>query len=70
MLTQFTVMGMSCSNCVAHVTKAIKDLDGISSVQVSLEEGSAIVDYDESMVNSKSIVDAIDEEGYEAQPAS
>ena len=36
-----TVKGMSCQHCVASVTKAFDDIDGISDVAVSLEKGSA-----------------------------
>jgi len=70
MITEFNIKGMSCENCVAHVTKAVAALPGVRSVKVSLEDGRAIVDYDEAAVNSQAIAEAVDEEGYEAQPAA
>jgi copper chaperone len=36
-----TVKGMSCQHCVASVTKALSDIEGISDVAVNLENGSA-----------------------------
>lgn len=35
------IKGMSCAHCVASVTKALSDIDGISDVKVSLEKGEA-----------------------------
>ena len=63
----FSVSGMSCANCVAHVEKAVKELSGIQTVLVSLEENSMIVDYDPAIVGAAAIIAAVDEEGYGAQ---
>ncbi len=59
----FEVRGMTCDNCVQHVTKAVRDVPGVERVIVSLASNSAEVagDFDE-----KAIVEAIEEEGYEA----
>jgi len=35
------VKGMSCQHCVASVTKALNDVDGISNVNVDLDKGEA-----------------------------
>ncbi len=35
------ITGMSCGHCVASVTKALNDIDGITDVQVNLENGEA-----------------------------
>lgn len=35
------IKGMSCGHCVASVTSALKAIDGISEVQVSLEKKEA-----------------------------
>lgn len=70
MVTEFTVRGMTCDNCVAHVTKAVQSLKGVQSVSVSLEDKRAVVDFDETLLTPDDIVEAIDEEGYEAQRAA
>lgn len=65
----FTVSGMSCENCSAHVEKAVKSLSGIQSVQVSLETNSMVVDFDTAAVDANTIIAAVEEEGYGAQAA-
>lgn len=62
----FTVIGMTCDNCVQHVTKAIKEVPGVTGVTVSLEKKSALVEGD---FDSAKVVEAVVEEGYEAAAA-
>ncbi len=59
----FDVKGMTCDNCVHHVTDAIKAVPGVTSTKVDLATNSAEVagDFDEMK-----IVAAVEEEGYEA----
>ena len=45
------IKGMSCGHCVASVTKALSDIDGISDVQVSLEKGEATFRKDKDVAN-------------------
>ena len=59
----FDVKGMTCDNCVQHVTKAVREVPGVSDVKVELASNSARVDGD---FDEKKIVEAIEEEGYEA----
>lgn len=63
----FSVTGMTCDNCVHHVTEAIKGVAGVKAVEVSLDEKSAKVEGDN--FDPKAIVAAVAEEGYEAAPA-
>ncbi len=37
------IEGMMCKHCVAHVTKALAGIEGVESVDVSLENGAATV---------------------------
>jgi len=59
----FDVKGMTCDNCVHHVTEAVQGVSGVTNVVVELASNSAKVEgeFDESKV-----VEAIEEEGYEA----
>lgn len=59
----FDVRGMTCDNCVHHVTDAVKAVPGVTSTQVSLTTNSARV---EGEFDEKLIIAAIEEEGYEA----
>jgi copper chaperone len=36
----FQVEGMSCNHCKMAVTNALKELDGVEKVEVSLEKGT------------------------------
>ncbi|MDR1732664.1 MAG: copper ion binding protein [Synergistaceae bacterium] len=63
----FKVDGMSCSHCVKAVTNAISSLDGVGSVSVSLEGGTATVSYDAAKVSEAKIKEAIEAEDYEVK---
>lgn len=62
----FTVTGMTCDNCVHHVTEAIKSIPGVTAVEVSLANKSAKV---EGQFDDAKVIEAVEEEGYEAVPA-
>ena len=38
------IKGMSCNHCVMAVTKALKEIDGISNVKVDLQKAEATFD--------------------------
>jgi copper chaperone len=67
MQTTLKVTGMTCGMCVKHVTEAIESVPGVSSVQVDLASGTATLNPGEASIES--IIDAIQEEGYEAEEA-
>jgi len=56
--------GMTCDHCVMSVTKGINDLDGIAEVKVTLEDSTAVVKYDASVVNIDDIKAAVGKRGY------
>ena len=62
MKKKILIEGMSCGHCVAHVKDALEGIDGVSSVEVSLEGKYATVETD---VNDKILKEAIEEEGYD-----
>ena len=61
---KFNVTGMTCSSCVAHVEKAVKELDGIQSVNVNLLLNSMETEYDENLVSRNQIIKAVISAGY------
>lgn len=67
MQQKFNVTGMTCSACSAHVENAVKKVDGVQSVSVSLLTNSMVVDYDERKTNDNSIVTAVQKAGYGAE---
>lgn len=40
---ELEVVGMTCDNCVAHVSEALEGVAGVSAVEVDLETGHARV---------------------------
>ena len=68
MTRTLNVTGMMCQHCVAHVTKALEGVAGVSSVSVSLEDGTATVEAAED-VTDEALVAAVVDAGYEAEVA-
>lgn len=56
--------GMSCQHCKSAVEQAIKDVTGVEGVDVSLDEGVAVVRGNPS---PDELVEAVREAGYEAK---
>jgi copper chaperone CopZ len=44
MIKEIKIEGMHCPNCVAAVKRELEALEGVSKVDVSLEEAQAIVE--------------------------
>lgn len=64
---KFDVSGMTCSSCVANVTKAVEKLDGVTDANVNLMTNSMKVSYDENKTNDKKIISAVEKIGYGAK---
>lgn len=58
------IEGMMCNHCTAHVQKALSALDGVSGVEVSLEEKKATLTLEKNIDNAV-IIDTVKEAGYE-----
>lgn len=66
MRSNFSVTGMTCSACSAHVEKAVNKLPAVRQVLVDLVGGSMRVDYDESATSAEAICKAVEDAGYGA----
>ena len=66
MKQHFDVTGMTCSACSAHVEKAVKHLEGVSDVAVSLLTNAMQVTYDEQVLSPEEIIQAVNDAGYGA----
>ena len=69
MREKFTVTGMTCSACSAHVEKAVRKLPGVADVSVNLLGGSMLVDHSPD-VTDDALVSAVVHAGYGASPAA
>lgn len=61
----FSVTGLSCQSCVKHVTGALTELPGVSSVQVDLQpQGTSAVHVEASRtLGDDEVAAALAEEG-------
>jgi copper chaperone len=62
---QINVQGMSCNGCVNSVTNVLKDVPGVSSVEVSLEQSRATVVYDPAQCGMAQFKAAIEDAGFD-----
>ncbi len=60
-----TVEGMTCGSCVAHVQRALRDVEGVSDVDVRLRERTVVVKH-ETSVTAAELVEALGGVGYES----
>ncbi|GIK37488.1 MAG: haloacid dehalogenase [Chloroflexota bacterium] len=64
------VSGMTCASCVAHVERALTELEGVTGAVVNLGLGTARVTYIPGVVTATVLKRAVREVGYEAQERS
>lgn len=58
-----SIEGMSCNHCVMHVTNALKEVAGVSMVNVDLKKNKA--DVEGSALDDEALKNAVTEAGYE-----
>ena len=59
------VDGMHCTHCEESVKKALLALDGVSEVNINLNEKSVVVVFDENQITRTQIENEIEEIGYD-----
>ena len=62
----FSVTGMTCSACSAHVEKAVRAVPGVDTASVSLLTNSMTVQYDPAQTGDDAICAAVQKAGYGA----
>ena len=58
------IEGMTCKACEATVEKVANDVDGVTYIKASVDNKNAVVEFDQSKTDSKSIMKAIGTTGY------
>ena len=61
------VDGITCDHCVATIKTAIESLSGIIRVNVDIQKKQVIVEFNESLKDSKKILGKIGEAGFEVR---
>lgn len=62
--TVVKVGGMHCAGCVNAIQGYVKDIQGVSKVEVNIANEKAVLEYDQSKVKIDAIERAIEEAGY------
>jgi copper chaperone len=65
--TLIKVGGMMCDGCVKNITGILGGLAGVTSAQVSLEQGEATVTFDPAAVTRQALCAAIEDAGFDAR---
>lgn len=66
MKQKYSIQGMSCASCSAHVDKAVRELKGVKDVNVNLLSASMVVEFDDNICNDDTIIKAVKSAGYGA----
>jgi copper chaperone len=64
--TVMKITGMTCMGCVASVKKVLTAIDGVQSVEVSLEKAQATIGFDAVRAKPAQFKSAIEDAGFEA----
>ena len=61
---KLNIGGMHCTGCSTRLEKVLNNVDGVESAKVSLEEKIADIKYDETQVNEKELIEAVEDAGF------
>lgn len=66
--TDLIVSGMTCNNCVAHLTEELMEIEEVSEVSVNLVAGgdSPVTITSDGPLEASRIAEAVQEAGYQA----
>jgi copper chaperone CopZ len=62
--TKLAITGMTCDHCVAHVTRALKEVAGVTRARVDLASGEAEVEYDPAQASLGQMERSVKDAGY------
>jgi Cu+-exporting ATPase len=62
---RFEVRGMHCANCASTVEGAVRDLPGVTGVDVNYATDEGTVTFDPSLVHLEAVYEAVEEAGYD-----
>lgn len=59
------IKGMTCGGCVASISNVLKQISGVSSAEVSLEQNRAVISFDPLKVKPAQFKSAIEDAGFD-----
>lgn len=57
------IKGMTCSGCVSMIEASLKKIDGVTAIDIDLEKGAGVIQYDASKVKEEAVVEAVEKAG-------
>lgn len=66
-MTQVTlsVPDISCNHCKSSIEGAVAPMEGVTAAEVTIDDRTVEVTYDDQVVDLETIITAIDDQGYE-----
>jgi len=66
MKAEFHIKGMHCDSCASLIKETLEETAGVQSADVTFGGKTAVVDFDEEVVQQKTIIKKIQDLGYNA----
>ncbi|MEM7816228.1 MAG: copper ion binding protein [Candidatus Aenigmatarchaeota archaeon] len=64
---KLAIKGMTCKSCEQLIANHVRKIDGVKCIDVNYSKGTANVTYDAERTDAESIINAINEKGYECE---
>lgn len=62
---EIKIEGMHCDGCSKRLTKVLSNIEGVNTVEVSLENKLADIKYDENIAKIEDFYETIEDAGFE-----
>lgn len=62
---EIKIEGMHCEGCSKRLTKVLSNVEGVTTVEVSLENKLAHIEYDEAIAKLEDFYEVIEDAGFE-----
>ena len=66
MKAEFHIQGMHCESCAADIKETLKDTAGVRNADVTFNGKTAVVEFDDRVVQQATLMKKIQDLGYQA----
>ncbi len=66
MKAEFHIKGMHCESCATDIKETLEDTAGVSGADVTYGGKTAVVEFDENVVQQATLIKKIQDLGYQA----
>ncbi|MCR3906721.1 MAG: heavy metal translocating P-type ATPase [Tenericutes bacterium] len=63
---KYNIIGMTCASCAQSIDRVLNKQEGIIEANINLATDTAIITFDESIIQNEGIIEAIESVGYDA----